>query len=389
MTEIDRQQKCFKGNRDHLNVLLDSLKNGKIRIWNDWRMDNAEEIPDLKGINLVGARLIGIDLSGADLSGADLTRADLSASELSGVVLVEANLAETRFVHATLYGGGLARANLRDADLDGAVLNSATLTQANLTGANIRGIGQTGWNIENIECDYVYRDQEGRVREPVDVDFDPGEFENLYRSSPKIEHIFVDEFTPIDILIMDRVVQEINDQNPEYELKLDSFHARGKSRAEFLIKDVRDSGEILTAIKAKHEEQRSELVQKLEVANMKAETFREALSMSLKQPTLLIEHVEFNDYREIWLNCEATSDDYRSKLIRELSELREALKNESKTIEQDQAIGEIADAEQAAKAGDGPTAVKHLKNVGKWVLDVSTNLGTNIATELIKKSMGL
>ncbi len=73
----------------------------------------------------------------------------------------------------------------------------------------------------------------------------------------------------------------------------------------------------------------------------------------------------------------------------ELSELREALKNKSYTIEQDQAVGEIADAEKAAKSGDGPGAIKHLKSAGKWVLDVSTNLGTNIATELIKKSMGL
>jgi hypothetical protein len=65
------------------------------------------------------------------------------------------------------------------------------------------------------------------------------------------------------------------------------------------------------------------------------------------------------------------------------------LKNNSQSIEQDQAIGEIANAEQAAKSGDGPRAIKHLKNAGQWVLNVSTNLGTNIATELIKKSMGL
>jgi hypothetical protein len=52
-------------------------------------------------------------------------------------------------------------------------------------------------------------------------------------------------------------------------------------------------------------------------------------------------------------------------------------------------VAKIADAEQAAKSGDGVDIIRHLKRVGKWVLDVSTNLGTNIATELIKKSMGL
>jgi uncharacterized protein YjbI with pentapeptide repeats len=382
MIKIDRQQNNFKGNVKHLNILLDSLEKGKIRIYDG-------ELPDLKGINLIGVNLIGINLIGADLSGADLSKADLSTSELSGVILVGATLVETKLIHATIYGGGLGKANLQNANLDGAVLNSATLSLATLTGATIRGISTTAWNIENIKCDYVYIDQEGKTREPSEGFYDPGEFEKLYRYSPKIEHIFIDEFTNIDILIMDKVVQEINEQNPEYELKLDCFHARGKPRAEFVIRDIRDSEKIRAIIKAKHEEQKRELIHKLELADMRAETYRDALSMTIKEPTILIEHLELNDYKKIWLESQESTDGYRDKLIMELSELREALKNKSYTIEQDQAVGEIADAEKAAKSGDGPGAIKHLKSAGKWVLDVSTNLGTNIATELLKKSMGL
>lgn len=389
MIKIDRQQTNFKGNVKHLNILLDSLEKGKIRIWNEWRMDKASELPDLKGINLIGANLIGINLTGADLSGADLSKANLSSSELSGVILDGAALVETKLIHATLFNCGLGKANLQNANLDGAVLINASLSLATLTGAIIRGISKTDWNIEDIKCDYVYLDQEGKTREPIEGFYDPGEFEKLYRYSPKIEHIFIDEFTNIDILIMDKVVQEINEQNPEYELKLDCFHARGKPRAEFVIRDIRDSKKILAVIKTKHVEQKRELIHKLELADMKAETYRDALSMSIKEPTILIEHIELNDYKKIWVESQDGTDSYRDKLMRELSELREALKDKSYTIEQDQAVGEIADAEQAAKAGDGPGAIKHLKSAGKWVLDVSTNLGTNIATELIKKSMGL
>ncbi len=122
---------------------------------------------------------------------------------------------------------------------------------------------------------------------------------------------------------------------------------------------------------------------------MRAETFRDALSMSIKEPTIFIEHIELNDHKRIWLESRETADDYQTELARELSELRRVLKNRSQTIEQDQAVGEIANAEQAVQAGDGPGAIKYLKTAGKWVLDVSTNLGTNIASELIKKSMGL
>lgn len=389
MSKMDRLQNQFKGNPKHLNIILNSLEKGTIRIWNDWRLENPAELPNLKGINLVDQDLIGINLIGADLSGADLSKANLSTSELSGVNLVGATLVETKLIHATIYGGGLGRANLHNANLDGATLNSATLSNATLTGAIIRGISSTGWEIENINCDYVYLDQDGKVREPDNGFYDSGEFEKLYRYVPTIKHVFIDEFTYIDILIMDKVVQEINDQNPEYELKLDCFQARGKPRAEFAIKDIRNSEKILAEIKDKHELIKRELVHKLELANMKADTYRDALSMSIKEPTILIGHIELNDYKQIWFEFQASTNDYENKLIEELSALREALKTKSHTIEQDQAVGEIADAEQAAKLGNGPSVIKHLKSAGKWVLDVSTNLGTNIATELLKKSMGL
>lgn len=287
MSKTDRQQNNFNGNLKHLSIILDALEKGNIRIWNEWRLENTEELPDLKGINLIGENLVGINLIGADLSGADLLKADLSSGEVSGVILVGATLVETKFIHATIYGGGLGRANLQNANLDGATLNSATLSNATLTGAIIRGISRTGWKIENIKCDYVYLDQDGKMREPDEGFYDPGEFEKLYRYSPKIKHVFIDEFTNIDILIMDKVVQEINEQNPEYELKLDCFHARGKPRAEFVIRDIRDSEKILAEIKDKHEATKRKFIHKLELANMKAETYRDALSMSIKEPTIL------------------------------------------------------------------------------------------------------
>ena len=389
MNKKDSQQKTFKGNPKHLSILIDALKKGKIQTWNEWRLENAKELPDLKGVNLVGADLVGINLIGADLSDADLSKANLSTAELSGIILAGATLVETKFIHATIYGGGLGRANLRNANLDGATLNSATLSNATLTGAIIRGISTDDWKIRNIKCDHVYLDQDGKIREPDEGYYDRGEFEKLYQYSPKIKHVFIDEFTFVDILIMDKVVKEINEQNPEYELKLDCFHARGKPRAEFVIKNSSESKKILAEIKEKHDAIKRELNHKLELVNAKAETYRDALSMAIKEPTFLIEHIELNDYQQIWFDFQASIDDNRYKLIKELSSLRKTLKDKSHSIEQDQAVGKIADAEQAAKSGDGASVIRHLKSAGKWVLDVSTNLGTNIATELIKKSMGL
>lgn len=385
---MDRTQTNFSGNPIHLEILLNALQKGNIRIWNEWRLDNVEELPDLRGIELRGENLTGINMIGADLSGCDLSRANLSTGELSGINLEGSVLIETKFVHASIYAGSLKYANLQGANLDGAALNNSKFSGAILSGAIVRGISTTGWEIDNIKCDYVFLDQDRKIREPEVGVYDIGEFETLYKYSPKIKHIFIDEFTYIDILIMDRVVQEINEQNPEYELKLDCFQARGKPRAEFVIKDIRNATKILDEIKQKHEATKEKLIRKLELENMKAETYRDALLMSLKEPTFLIQQIEMNDYKKIWIEFDEGVGN-GNELIAELSELRKVLKENSNSIEQDQAIGKIAEAEQAAKSGDGERVIKNLKSVGKWVLDVSTTLGTNIATELIKRSMGL
>ena len=63
------------------------------------------------------------------------------------------------------------------------------------------------------------------------------------------------------------------------------------------------------------------------------------------------------------------------------------MKKEAVEPEQDIAVSEIAKAEQAAKAGDGPKALKHLKSAGKWAWDFVTKVGASLTAEVIKKSM--
>ena len=70
-------------NEEHLKI----LKQG-VEVWNTWREENSNVIPDLRMANLHGAYLIGANLSGADLSRADfsgayLMRADLSRGDLA------------------------------------------------------------------------------------------------------------------------------------------------------------------------------------------------------------------------------------------------------------------------------------------------------------------
>jgi uncharacterized protein YjbI with pentapeptide repeats len=91
-----------------IDAQVEVLKEGA-QVWNAWRAERSESVPDLSGGGLRGLDLRDVDLSGADLGQADLRGADLSGANLNG-------------------------ANLRDANLFKALINGADLTKADLRG---------------------------------------------------------------------------------------------------------------------------------------------------------------------------------------------------------------------------------------------------------------
>ncbi len=166
----------------------------------------------LNRTNLRGAYLVGGHFDGTNLSAANLSGANIRGAHLRG-----ANLAEARLV----------RANLEDADLTLAQLCRCNLAEAILTGGKLYATARDDWIIEGVECKYVFWDAKGEIRSPRDRDLAPGEFERLYRTLPTIEYIFQNGMTPMDPLIMDRVVEAIREQNPQYDIQIDSINARG------------------------------------------------------------------------------------------------------------------------------------------------------------------
>lgn len=113
-------------NKEHLNI----LKQGP-SVWNQWRKQNPEIVPNLSDADLSHAFLSDADLSDANLSGADLRGKDLR-----GAYLIRAYLR-----YANLSGADLRYANLSGANLIGADLKRATLIGANLSTASI------GWTV--------------------------------------------------------------------------------------------------------------------------------------------------------------------------------------------------------------------------------------------------
>jgi len=246
-------------NPEHLKILKQGVK-----AWNEWRKVNPHFKPDLRGANLIETGFAGIamaNLSGADLreawghghfalevdfSNADLRKAffqdckffsanfknaNLSESTFSGCEFPNANFEFCNLTRACLYmstlGANFYGADLCEADLRCCLLIHAKFKNANINGALLWGTSRDFWKIEGVRCDYVYWDGPGKQRCPKERYFEPGEFERLYAALPTIEYIFENGMSPLDPLIMDRVVQAIREKKPEFDIKIDSINARG------------------------------------------------------------------------------------------------------------------------------------------------------------------
>lgn len=147
---------------EHLKIIRQGVK-----IWNEWREENADVNPDLSeahlaGKNLTEANLLGVNLrcanlnraelrdaklalanlAGADLSWADLNAADLYHAELSDADFSNANLNGVNFEYANL-----SRANLSHTELKDARFTNADLNLTNVTGAEIGGTTFGGNNL--------------------------------------------------------------------------------------------------------------------------------------------------------------------------------------------------------------------------------------------------
>ncbi len=107
-------------NPDHVA----KIKEG-VGVWNKWRKENPEIIPDLNWASLSRKNLGGANLERAILINATLTGADLRRANLKGAYLIRADLR----------GANLLRANLKGAEFNNAHLEGACLLECNLGGA--------------------------------------------------------------------------------------------------------------------------------------------------------------------------------------------------------------------------------------------------------------
>jgi hypothetical protein len=128
-------------NEEHVAILRQGVE-----VWNAWRGEHPDVLPDLSKADLSRANLIEADLRGADLSRADLSRADLSRANLIEANLIEAdlngaNLMEANLSRANLMEANLSRANLSSADVNGANFNQALIAATIFAAIDLSTVG--------------------------------------------------------------------------------------------------------------------------------------------------------------------------------------------------------------------------------------------------------
>jgi uncharacterized protein YjbI with pentapeptide repeats len=284
----------------------------------------------------------------------------------------------------------LVNFDLRDKDLRETDLRQANLSGTDITGAKLWGSAREGWIIDGIRCDYVYWDEAGEVRTPPARDFRPGEFEELYKQLPSFEYVFAQGFTPLDPLIMDRVVQAINEQHKEFSLELVNFDKRGEPHATFTVCRLDYVEKAKEQITAGYEASKGSPEQQAQLmaAVLGLIENQSKLIDKIPSPRELTMGDTYNisggQIGAIGQHASASGNTFQ-QITAELSRLHEAMRNAAANPAQNAAADEVAKAEQAAKQQNEPKMRQHLKNAGKFALDCAKTIGTDVAAEYLKK----
>ena len=392
---------------------------------------------NLSGANLSGTNLSGTNLSGTNLKGADLSRAkfveaDLSKADLSKADLNEAVLSRTNLSGTNLSGASLSRLDLSGRNLSGRDFTGVDFRQTNLIDVNLNGATltnswlwetqRTGWSIQGIICEVAYWDRDRQKRET----YSAGEFERFYADKTKIELRYEGGISPIEIATLPALIRYIEAAHPGCVLRLHSVQdAPGGATVTLVVEelgdvrptevaalkaDLEEKGRHLIsaerkALEAEEQQQHAEYTLRYlsdEFVPRLLESVRPKYSMNFRGGMQIVgdtynagqvgaqgpgAHAHDMTFNQLWSQSGRSID--LQALAGELSTLRQHLRQEAVEPEHDVAIGAVANAEVAAKEGNGPKTLEWLGKAGNWTLDNAAKIGVGVATAALKTALGL
>jgi len=189
-----KEQPDFTGDKTHLEILIRAIKKKDISIWNRWRQDNKNKVPNLQRVYLNGECFNSKCLKGADFSNANLKEAIFHGSDLIRVSFKRADLSFVDFSNASLYktdcqGANISNVNficakIKETDMRGvslyhSIIMGAHVSKTDISQANVYKTQFLHNTLINLKCSFLYIDKYGKKRFPKNRKFRMGEFEEI------------------------------------------------------------------------------------------------------------------------------------------------------------------------------------------------------------------
>ncbi len=264
----------------------------------DLELCKAQKV-NFSGANLADSNLNESKLQGALLENTDLSDADLRESDLRG-----ANLQYTSLISANLSDANAIGADFTNAEMFSATLVKTNLKGAILSGTKLYGISKDDWNVEDVVCTHIYLDNLGEKRYPMDSDFAPGKFTEEFRELPSFTFYFKQGLTPLDLMLIDRSLNQISKNFPGCHFQVDRVKIRGVNPG---IRVLVEKREFLKAAELMLETQYQFQITQLESAiNHREELLTEKENrLNLLERTLEFQEKQISVGQQIYLQQQA------------------------------------------------------------------------------------
>jgi hypothetical protein len=261
------------------------------------------------------------------------------------------------------------------------------------------------------------------------TEYEDGAFERIFAEKPRIVLRYAGGMSPVDLAMLPLIIERLQADHPD-----SSFHIRsvqddgGGATVTITVEDLTGRsdeaftqdielmrGDIATLQRRLQQEERLRLDAEASYRTMVQDVLPRLLDRALPKtevhvgqitgPTIIEgttmskdtynihgqagavgknAHAHDMTFQQVW---NQSSIDL-PRLAEELAKLHAAMKRESEgTREQDKAIVAVADAEETAIKGDGPTTLQNLKTAGRWTLGIAERIGVPLVVEAMKRMM--
>ncbi len=358
---------------------------------------------NLSGANAPNSDFSGVNANGAKFQAANLRAANFSKSQLEGADFNSATLNQVDFRNSALDRANFRKAKLEHARLNnsfliGANLSRATLINSNFSSTNITGVTLyenqlDGWVIDNVICEYIYANEERDLRVPSDRSFASDEFINLFKTLPTIEYHFRNGFSPIDPILLSKVIQVINEEEPSIGIEFQELTAKGLfPRARFSVSSKEKADLAIKVFTEKYEalkEQVADRVLNISINNSGGIMSIGKINISgdlVNEGIIGDNGTVINSGDSVKIAADNSSFDYSQKTLISLADAVTKVASEKNVVDStaDTLKNEIHDFPSKGIKALSESSVKWIKdnsasliaNGGKEVAEVITNLLT-------------